>query len=158
MLQPPLLPHRYKQLGWPLLLAGIILWIIVLVYGEENIPLNVKTFAMVYGDLLKDTRYFSMVELNITDTLAGICFIAGALLIVFSKEKNEDEFISNLRLSSLLWAVLANYVLLLLAFIFIHGMAFLDVMLYNMFTVLILFIARFNYVLYRNRKSMVSEK
>jgi hypothetical protein len=34
----------------------------------------------------------------------------------------------------------------------------LNVMLYNMFTVIILFIVRFNYVLYRHTKSISDEK
>jgi hypothetical protein len=58
----------------------------------------------------------------------------------------------------LLWAVFVNYILLLLSFIFIYGTRFFNVMLYNMFTVLIIFIARFNYVLYKNSKSLKNEK
>lgn len=158
MLQKSLLPNKYKKPGWLLLVLGALLWVLVLIYGDGSIPLDTKMFAIVYGDLIKDTRYFTFVDMNISNSLAGILFIAGALLVIFSKEKNEDEFISNLRQSSLLWAVLVNYILLLCAFLFIHGMAFLDVMLYNMFTVLIIFIARFYYVLYRNAKSMSREK
>jgi hypothetical protein len=79
-------------------------------------------------------------------------------MVGFSKEKNEDEFIANLRLSSLLWAVLVNYGLLLLAFVFVYGFPFLNVMVYNMFTVLIIFIARFNYILHRNSNYKPDEK
>ena len=73
-------------------------------------------------------------------------------------EDNEDEFIEKLRMTSLLWAVFVNYILLLVSFLFIYGTAFLNVMIYNMFTVLIIFIARFNYILYQNRKSVEYEE
>ena len=99
-----------------------------------------------------------IVETNITNTLIGVLFIAGAMLVAFSREKQEDEFIGKLRLFALLWAVCVNYALLLIAFIFIQGFAFLTVMVYNMFTVLILFITRFNYLLYVNNKMMPVEK
>jgi uncharacterized membrane protein len=79
-------------------------------------------------------------------------------MVGFSKEKNEDEFITNLRQSSLYWAVIVNYILLLFAFVFLYGIAFLNVMLYNMFTILIIFIVRFNYVLYRTSKWKPDEK
>ena len=81
-----------------------------------------------------------------------------AMFVGFSKEKREDEFIAKLRLSSLLWAVWVNYVLLLFAFLFVYGTSFLTVMIYNMFTVLIIFIVRFNYILYKNAKSVSDEK
>ncbi len=79
-------------------------------------------------------------------------------MVSFSKEKREDEFIANLRLSSLLWSVWVHFVLLLLAFLFIWGFSFLNVMVYNMFTILIIFIIRFNYLLYRGTKSMADDK
>ena len=76
----------------------------------------------------------------------------------FSKEKNEDEFITEIRLSSLLWAVCVSYTLLLVAFLFVYGSPFFEVMIYNMFTVLIIFIVRFNYILYKNTRTVSDEK
>jgi hypothetical protein len=90
--------------------------------------------------------------------IVGVVFIVGALFVGFSREKKEDEFIANLRLSSLMWAVWVNYILLLLAFIFIYGMGFLHVMIYNMFTVILIFIGRFNFILFKNKMSNTDEK
>ena len=73
-------------------------------------------------------------------------------------EKNEDEYIAGLRLSSLLWAVCVSYLLLLIAFVLVYGTPFLNVMVYNMFTVLIIFIIRFNYLLHKNSKIVPDEK
>lgn len=154
MIHQLLLPNKYKKAGWLILVPATILGIILLFTGFDSMPLNTRVFAVLNNEILGKNQSFNFIYTNVTPTIAGILFIAGALLVGFSKEKNEDEFISNLRLSSLLWAVLVNYILLLFAFAFIYGTSFLDVMLYNMFTVLIIFIARFNYVLYRNSKSV----
>lgn len=154
MIHQLLLPNKYKKTGWLILVPATILGIILLFTGFDSMPLNTRVFAVLNNEILGKNQSFSFIYTNVTPTIAGILFIAGALLVGFSKEKYEDEFISNLRLSSLLWAVLVNYILLLFAFAFIYGTSFLSVMLYNMFTVLIIFIARFNYVLYRNSKSV----
>ena|ERR1700761_1760073 len=153
-----LLPHKYKKLGWLIFIPAVIAGIILLTIGMDKIVIGAKVFAIYDGEVFGNYKSFSFIYANITDTIVGILFIIGALLIGFSKEKNEDEFISSLRESSLLWAVLVNYVLLIFAFAFIYGTAFFSVMLYNIFTVLIIFIGRFNYVLYRSFKSMSNEK
>jgi hypothetical protein len=120
--------------------------------------LNLQTFSLFSDDSFGNGKFFSMVHVNLTNTIVGASFIVGALLVGFTKEKNEDEFIANIRSSSLLWAVSVNYILLFIAFICVYGSAFLSVMIYNMFTVLLIFIIRFNYILYRNAKSVSDEK
>jgi biotin transporter BioY len=87
-----------------------------------------------------------------------VVFIIGALLVGFTKEKHEDEFIAELRLSSIFWAVWVNYIILLAAFLFVYGTPFLTVMIYNMFTVLIIFIVRFNFLLNKSTKAVPDEK
>ena len=158
MLHQFLLPNKYKKWGWFLLIPSTIVGIILITNGIENLPLNTKVFAIYNDEIFGKSEFFSVIKTNITGTLVGSLFIIGGFLIVFSKEKNEDEFISNLRQSSLLWAVLVNYILLLFSFVFIYGIAFMNIMLFNMFTVLIIFIVRFNYVLYRNSKFNSDEK
>lgn len=154
-----LLSNKYKKIGWCILIPATILGIVLMFTDFDGMQFKVKVFALFAGEIFgKDQPYFSFIYTNITNTIIGVLFIIGALLICFSKEKTEDEFISNLRLSSLLWSVFVNYVLLLISFVFIYGTAFLYVMLYNMFTVLIIFIIRFNYVVYRNSKSASDEK
>jgi hypothetical protein len=157
-----LFPHPWKTIGWIILIPATIAGIILSITNYEAEWLNATVFAIFHdsqliGDSIPD-KPFQLIETNITSTVIGSLFIIGAMLVGFSKEKVEDEFIANMRLSSLLWAVWVNYTLLLLAFIFIYGLSFFNVMIYNMFTVLILFIIRFNYLLYRNRKALADEK
>ena len=153
-----LLPHKYKALGWYILIPSTIIGIILLISEFQTFSLETKVFALMNEELLENTTYFSIISKNIVPTAIGVLFIIGALLVSFSKEKLEDEFIAEIRQSSLLWAVLVNYILLLLAFVFIYGLAFMNVMIYNMFTILIIFIIRFNYILYKSSKEMPNEK
>lgn len=158
MFQTILLPNKYKKIGWLILLPATIMGVALIFTNFEGWPITGKVFAFWSYEVFGESKSFSFIKTNITNTLTGVLFIVGALLVIFSKEKNEDEYIAQLRQSSLLWAVLVNYILLLIAFLFIYGTPFLSVMLYNMFTVLIIFIVRFNYVLFRNAKSVADEK
>ena len=90
--------------------------------------------------------------------MLGIFIIIGALFAACSKEKIEDEFIAQTRLESLLWATYINYSLLLFAMIFLYGMEFYTVLIFNMFTHLLIFLLRFNYILYKNNKAIQNEK
>ena len=163
MTQALLLPHRYKKIGWMILIPATLMGIILIIGDFETQWFSTRVFA-IFSDEIKSGQFveggkvFSFIHTNITNTVVGVLFLVGALLTAFSREKQEDEYIDKLRLSSLLWAVWVNYLLLLLAFIFVYGFAFLNVMIYNMFTILIIFIARFNYILYQNRKGVADEK
>jgi hypothetical protein len=150
-----LLPNKYKKAGWIILIPAFIFGVILIATDFSPVWLHAKVFSLFPDN---GNRLFKLADENLTNTIIGVFFIAGALLVGFTKEKNEDEFISNIRLSSLLWAVLVNYILLIIAFLFIYESAFLSVMMYNMFTVLLIFIIRFNYVLYKYSKSASDEK
>lgn len=103
------------------------------------------------NDSFGKTVYFKFIHTNLTFTVAGCAFIIGGLLVAFSQEVIEDEFIANLRLQSFQWAFLINYVVLFLLFVFVYGTPFLWAIIYQMFLILILFIARFHYLLLKNK-------
>lgn len=153
-----LLPNRYKKIGWFILIPSTIAGLVLRYYDFDANWMHARVFAIASDGFLTNAKYFGLADMNITNTVVGSLFIIGAMLVSFSKEKNEDEFIAELRLSSLLWAVCVSYLLLLVAFLFVYGTPFLDVMVYNMFTVLIIFIVRFNFILYRNTKAVSDEK
>ncbi len=145
-----LLPNKFKRLGWILLSFSIILWIYAELIIKDDIELLKTTvFVIVGNDFLKDTEYFSFINTNITYTLIGMLFIIGGLLVIFSREKIEDEFISKLRLLSFQWSFMMNYLVLLFLFLFVYGMGFLYVLMYYMFTTMILFIVHFEYSFFK---------
>ena len=154
-----MLPNRFKLIGWVLLVPSALLGFLLMLSDlESKLTINSKVFALYNDEILGQADHFGFISTNITNTLVGVVFILGAMMVGFSKEKQEDEYIANLRLSSLMWAVWVNYVLLFLSFIFIYGMGFLHVMIYNMFTVLIIFIVRFNVILLKNKMISTDEK
>lgn len=148
-----LLPHKYKIIGWILLIPTALIGIIMTFTDFEFLKWSTRVFAFFSDGFMEKSHYFGFVTANITPSLIGILFIVGSLLVGFSKEKMEDEYIANLRLNSLLWAVLVNCIILILALLFVWGFPFMTVMVYSMFTVLIIFIARFNYVLFHKIKT-----
>lgn len=159
MKQHLLLPNKYKKFGWFLFCPMLLLGIIAIATNYEAPWLNLKTFALISGFVFdKHPAQPGFIEANLTNTVLGVLFIIGALLVGFSKEKNEDEYISSMRLNALLWAVLVNYSLLIVAFLLVYELPFFTVMTFNMFTVLLLFILRFHYLLCQNKKALSDEE
>jgi len=158
-----LLPNKFKMIGWFLLIPSSILGILQIFYltGSGLKFLDLEVFTIYSGSFApwgSTTVVFGFDEVNLTGTIIGILFILGAVMVAFAKEKHEDEFIAKIRLESFLWATYINYAILLFCFLFFYGIGFMYVMIFNMFTIIILFIVRFNYVLYRSTKSLRYEK
>lgn len=146
----PLLPHRFKTIGWLLFVPSLLLGIAIITTDYRPGFLNVSLpnlLTQLNGSSLTNNH------VNLANTLAGVLLIIGGLLLVLSKEKQEDEYIAGLRLNALLWAVVVNYLLLLAAFLLLYNINFLQVMIYNMFTILLIFILRFHFLLYQAKKS-----
>jgi len=154
-----LFPYRFKRIGWFLFVPGIILGIIFLMDQSNFKFLNVTVFSLAHHTLFGgSTEFFTFFKTNIFDEIIGLLLLIGALLIAFSKEKSEDEFISKIRLESLVWATYINYSILILTIIFIYDMAFFWVLVFNMFTILIFFIIRFNWVIYKSKNQIQDEE
>lgn len=154
-----LLPNRYKKVGWIIFIPMLILSVFVIATNYQAPWLHARVFTLSSGFLFdKEPRNGMFDDVELLNTILGVLFIVGALLVGFSKEKNEDEFIASIRLKSLLWAVLVNYLLLIIAFLVVYELPFFTVMTFNMFTVLLLFIFRFHYLLYRSKAALTNEK
>ena len=153
-----LFPYSFKRIGWIMLIPACIVAFVVYVLDYNFSFLNVKVFAIIDSEMIKSSNNFTITTNNITDELLGIFIIIGSLFVACSEEKTEDEFIAQSRLESLLWATYFNYSLLLLATIFVYGMDFFSVLIFNMFTHLLIFLIRFNYVLYKNNQAVHNEK
>ncbi len=157
MKQNFLLPKVFKKIGWLLFIPGIILGMVYLILEDEIHFLDLTVFAIADEEVLSKTAFFSVVKNNVFDELIGLLLIAGGLFIAFSKEETEDEFIAKIRLESLVWATYINYVILMLSVIFVYGMSFFWVLVFNMFTLLLFFIIRFNWAL-RKSKNLISDE
>lgn len=142
-----LISNKYKPIGWALFILGFIGGIFVYLSEYEADILNVKVFSLIGGEsMFNQDDYFSIIENSILDELITIFIIIGGFIVGFSREKVEDEFIYKLRKDSLVWALIVNYTILILATLFVYNFAFFDVLIFNMFTPLIFFIIRFNFL------------
>ena len=148
-----LFPHRWRRIGWLLAIPCAALMIAVLHFGFTFPFLDYET-GLPEHQLFGSGTLFQLNSHNFTGEVGSVPLIAALLLVAFSKEKQEDERIRTLRLESLLWAVYVNSALLVLCIIFLYGGLFLSVMVYNICTPLILFIARFRLVLYMDKRSL----
>ena len=153
-----LLPHKFKKPGWILLIPTTLFGLYIIFSDFEFDFLNTRVFTLYSDVILGESVKMGFVKTNLTLTVTGIIFIISAFFVAFSREKTEDEFIARIRLESLLWATYINYGILLFCFLFFYDFGFFYVMIFNMFTILLIFIIRFQYLLYRAKKSMSHEK
>ncbi len=158
-----LFPNKYQKIGWILLLPSIVLIIIISALGT-NIDdyldnfFNVTTVALYQESIGQKSSFFCLVKNSVLDEILTISSIVGGILVGFSKLKNEDEYISKIRYESLVWATYLNYGLIVFFTIFIFGMPYLNVLFYNMFTLILFFIIRFHFMIYKLNKSISDDE
>jgi len=153
-----LLPNHLKKTGWVLFVAGVIMGVIYLTIQDSPAFLNIQVFAIANQDFLKPVSFFSVTQTNVFGDICALLLITGAFIIAFSKEKTEDEYIARIRLDSLLWATYLNYAILILAIVFVYGLAFLWILVFNMFTTLFFFLIRFNWILYKTKRRAIQNE
>ncbi len=148
-----LLPNKYKSIGWILFILGIISGLVSYFVPSEKEPLQTKVLSILnnFATGAKEIEYFKIIEDGISNELILLLIIIGGLMIGFSKEKVEDEFTYKLRNDSLVWAMLFNYLVLVVLILFVHNFTFMYVMALNMLTPLIFFIFRFNFIQLKHR-------
>jgi len=138
-----LIPGKYKVIGW-------IIFILFACLGLATLYWDYKIPGLVLP--IKERGGLSFADYNLTNELALAGLIIGLMIIVFAREKIEDEYISLIRLKCLQWSVLISFGILFILNFMIYGTSFYTVLIYNMFTVPLIFIAKFNYSLYRLRR------
>ena len=121
-----LFPHSFQKVGWVIFAIGVLTGAYILL-----------------------VQYDSSYTLN---NVAIISICVGALLATCSREKVEDEMTQQLRLNSLLTALYINYLVLIVCSLLIYDLEFLHVMMYNMFTILLIFMVVFRYKIWRAKK------
>ena len=147
-----LLPHKFKTLGWILFIFGLMGGLYVLFSNYDQDVLSIKVLSIFNDDsFLREKGFFKIIENDVLDELVALFIIVGGLFVTFSREKVEDEFIYKLRKDSLVWAVIINYSVLVVAILFVYDFAFFDVLVFNMFTPLVFFILRFNFLKLKSR-------
>lgn len=140
-------------------MVGLVLGIVLTIYDYDFPYWEVNVFPLI-GDnsVLSSNQALEWSKNNIADELTSLLLIIGGILVSFSKTKDEDEYIATMRMESLIWATYVNYAVLVFAILFVFDMSFLSIMIYNMFTILFIFMIRFHYLLFKVKKGMRHEE
>ena len=155
-----LLPNKYKRIGWWIFFPALILASLVFFGGYEPDWLEVKVPSLLHDDVFfigdsesdQGFKIMNLTKNNISNEITGVLLLVSCMLIVFAREKDEDEMIMKLRLESLLWAALVNGLLVLFCLIFTYDFTFYFVMVFNLYWLFLLFIVRFHWVLGKFRR------
>lgn len=155
MKNTPLFPYSFRRPGWILVILGMLLAISSMLAPTLGELFEVRIPALVAEGFMDDRRdWLVVIENNLLDESIAFLVILGGLLVCFSREKQEDEFIAQLRLDALLWATYINYGLLLVALFTVYDVSFFYIMIANLFTLLFMFYIRFRYLLMITRKQI----
>lgn len=148
--------NRYKPVGWVCLVLGLALGS-ASIFGEfepDYLDFRVPSFFASSYPWESDQRQkeFQIVEMtsnNWSDEIGGVLVLLGCLVLMLAREKEEDELIQKIRLESLLWAVLLNGILMILALLMFYDINYFYVLISSVVLFYLLFIVRFHIVLYQ---------
>jgi len=146
-----LLPHTYKKIGWLVFIPSVIAGPFVMFYPKLSYQ-RIQAFGYFGTQMFSSEKKsaFRIDPIWLYPNLVCVFLLIGGMLVMFSKEKKEDEYINQIRLNSLQNSVLFNYLFLFFCVVFIHGSPFFQVMTFNLFTVMIFYILRFHFLIYKN--------
>ncbi|MGA2298942.1 MAG: hypothetical protein ABSG15_15465 [FCB group bacterium] len=154
-----LLPNKWKPFGWVVFIISTIIIFIRFILNYNFLEIRITRISIIDMGLSGHFHFFTVLKNeNITDILISFLMIFSGLVVAFSKEKIEDEFIRQLRSESLVWAVYVNSILMLICFIVFSGIAIMGVLTFNLFTTLFLFIIRFNIIIFKNKRDALHAK
>ncbi len=117
-----LFPHAWRVPGW----------ILTALFGAAGLAWSID-FVVWYTPDGKMQQVSDLLG-GWIDEVIVIGLMAGLLLVAFSRERDEDEYTTRLRASSLVWAVLADSLFVLLATCFLYEFAYLYALFLRLFS------------------------
>lgn len=146
-----LFPVVFRKIGWCLFVPFFALGVYYLFGDGNGIPTSEwKALALVDG--FSETKFLTVATNDgWADEGIVIGLTVALLFIAFSREKDEDECIANIRMRSLVWAIVVNCALLIIATMVVFGLPYMNFMAVYMFSSLCLFIVKFQWSLHQFR-------
>lgn len=135
-----LFPNYFKYIGFIILVPSLFLSVLYILASDSSLA---KFIYDISGN---------------SDMFAYIATMSALVLVAFSKEKHEDEYIAQIRSNSLIFAVIAQNVLVIIATCALYGLHYLDFAIYTLLTTLLIFVVKFNVALCRFRNGCKKEK
>ena len=138
-----LLPYKFKLTSLILITVSFALTV---AYFWFNFQLRIPVFAVLSSFI--ETRMFVTFQTNFADELILILLLSGILLLVFTREKNEELIPEYIRLKALMYALLVNSGVLLFSAMFVYGSGFVAVLVFNFISLPVFYLIVF-YILKR---------
>lgn len=117
-----LLPRRLRPAGYLLILLGLGVAVLRFRFGVKPAVLDLPVFAI--HAVYLETRSFAVIRNNVAEEVAGLCLLAGLVLVAFSREAVEDAQVAQRRLRALIVSCYLNAALLGLGLLFFFGLGF----------------------------------
>jgi IS4 transposase len=145
-----LFPHQFRVVGLICILAYIPAMVIkkIIHIGHNNYS-PAEKLADATGLLNSEHIFIAIAIISLT---------GGLFLIAFSKEKVEDEQISQLRLDSLQWAIYLNYFILIITIIFTSNANSKNFAFFAFWVPLVFFIIRFRWKIYQLNRLLTKDE
>lgn len=157
-----LLPYRFKKIGWAIFIPTLLLGIVAAFQECDTTSLAEMIEHLIEkGRLAPTVEKIDRIANGVQPWLNNLLIIGilcGSLFITCSREKVEDEMIARIRLDALLFALYANTAIIAVAALATYGLAFVDIMIYNLFTLPLLFLVILRYRLWRLKKTTRNEE
>ena len=133
-----LFPNKLKIPALTLFLISFAL--LVLYYAQIKTEINVTVFAFVSDTFLEssDSIFFGFTKEDVYNEILDCTFFVSGIILAFSKEKIEDEMITNIRLKSLVYTTYFIFSLLIIGELFVFGFSFLNIMMGFLYSFIIL--------------------
>lgn len=138
-------PYKYKWIGAALIFFGLSG---LVVFNLFEFQINLPVFA-VYSSFFV-TKICTVFRTNVADEFIILSLLVGFSLLIFSKEKIENDIVKQLRLKAFFRAMIANMALLIFSTLFIYGNGYLAVLLLNLFSFSIFYLIFFNILKWKN--------
>lgn len=148
-----LLPSSFKKPGWIIFITGLLGGFYWLLIDSEPQWSEVNVLIIYLDEIFNRPQWFTILKNPLFDEVVSILIIIGGIMVAFSREKIEDEYVAKIRLESLVWAVYFNYLVLLMTITLVYGITFFYVLVFNMFTLLFFFIIRFRWLMWKNNQN-----
>ena len=156
-----LLPRGFKVPGFCLLAVGAILGVLYCVI-PDTISVSVNDIRELFGaSRIKVSPTFLggyTADSDLIMTIIGLLMVVGGVFVGFSRNREENEFIEQIRFESLLLSIYLNSIALVACLIFVWGLSFVTVMFCSLFSVLCIFIVCFYVRVFINKKTIRNEE
>lgn len=158
-----LLPNCFKTIG-RVLVGLCALWLALGAFTNLDLDFDYRTLSLFgnswIGNIERESTspWFCTTSTSFGLTIFPVLLFVGLIFIAFSRNKIEDELIGRIREQSFVWAMLVGTLVVVIATLLLYGFAYMYFAFYDAHLFLVLFLLKFDYEIYKLKKSVGDDK